>query len=67
MSNHRSPSRIERSAFSVFRPVSVSSILSKTRPPEERANSQLNTYVRAPPTCSNPVGEGANRTRFMNQ
>ena len=28
-----------------------------------RAKSQLNSAVRAPPTCRYPVGEGANRTR----
>ena len=30
-----------------------------------RANSQLNSAVRAPPTCKYPVGEGANRTRTL--
>jgi hypothetical protein len=33
-------------------------------PPRPRANSQLNSAVRAPPTCKYPVGEGANRTRI---
>ena len=41
---------------------SVSSILSKKRPPWWRANSQLNTAVRAVPMCRVPVGLGANRT-----
>jgi hypothetical protein len=32
-------------------------------PPYRRANSQLNSAVRAPPTWRYPVGDGANRTR----
>jgi hypothetical protein len=32
-------------------------------PPRLRAKNQLNSAVRAPPTCKYPVGEGANRTR----
>src|ERR1700722_16494661 len=30
-----------------------------------RANNQLNSAVRAPPTCKYPVGDGANRTRTL--
>src|SRR3954469_22408360 len=45
----------------VERTLSVSSILSRNLPPWWRANSQLNTAVRAPPICRNPVGEGAKR------
>ena len=32
-------------------------------PPCWRANSQLNSAVRALPTCNCPVGDGANRAR----
>jgi hypothetical protein len=33
-------------------------------PPRPRANSQLKSAVRAPPTCKYPVGDGAKRTRI---
>lgn len=36
--------------------------LSTNFPPVLRAYSQLNSAVRAPPTCRLPVGEGAKRT-----
>jgi hypothetical protein len=32
-------------------------------PLSRRAKRRLYSAVRAPPTCRNPVGEGANRTR----
>src|ERR1051326_4211814 len=50
-------------ASSVFRLVSVSSMRSTNFPSWCRANSQLNSAVRAPPMCRKPVGEGAKRTR----
>src|SRR5688572_15523624 len=34
-------------------------------PPWRRASSQLNSAVRAPPTCRYPVGDGAKRTRIV--
>src|SRR5688572_17510613 len=34
-------------------------------PPRRRASSQLNSAVRAPPTCRYPVGDGAKRTRIV--
>src|SRR5262245_5290301 len=46
-----------------LRSVSVSSMRSSISPPCCRATSQLNNTVRAPPTCSQPVGEGAKRRR----
>jgi cyclophilin family peptidyl-prolyl cis-trans isomerase len=46
---------------SLLRSVSVSSIRSTNRPPWCRANSQLNSAVRALPRCSSPVGLGAKR------
>src|SRR5262245_4530186 len=45
------------------RSTSVSSMRRTNTPPVRRANSQLNSAVRAPPTCRYPVGEGAKRTR----
>src|SRR2546430_4437311 len=41
---------------------SVSSIRSTNVPPVERANAQSYRAVRTLPTCSSPLGEGANRT-----
>src|SRR3546814_4319352 len=55
------PSRIASIAASVERARSVSSIRSRNRPPWWRANSQLNSAVRAPPIWRKPVGEGAKR------
>src|SRR6266496_53145 len=43
--------------------MSVFSIRSRHAPPCWRANSQLKRNVRAVPTCRNPVGDGAMRTR----
>jgi hypothetical protein len=40
----------------------VSSIRRTKAPPDLRARSQLYSAVRAPPMCSAPVGDGANRT-----
>ena len=57
----RSPSRIASIAAWVERALSVSSIRSRNLPPWWRANSQLNSAVRAPPMCRKPVGEGAKR------
>ena len=51
-----SDSRVDRSK-------SVSSMRSTNVPPVRRASSQLKSAVRALPTCSCPVGLGANRTR----
>ena len=34
-------------------------------PPSWRARSQLYSAVRAPPMCSTPVGDGANRTLML--
>ena len=55
------PSRIASIASLVERALSVSSIRSRNLPPWWRANSQLNSAVRAPPICRKPVGEGAKR------
>eukprot|EP00882_Tetradesmus_deserticola_P021998 GHRQ01023867.1.p2 GENE.GHRQ01023867.1~~GHRQ01023867.1.p2 ORF type:complete len:117 (-),score=12.65 GHRQ01023867.1:266-616(-) len=41
--------------------------LSTNLPPTLRAYSQLNSAVRAPPTCKLPVGEGAKRTLICAQ
>ena len=49
---------------SVERERSVSSMRRMKTPPWWRANSQLKSAVRAPPTCRCPVGLGANRTRI---
>jgi hypothetical protein len=46
-----SPSKIASIAASVERARSVSSIRSRYLPPWWRANSQLNSAVRAPPMC----------------
>src|SRR6267154_840856 len=55
------PSRITRTASSVERSRSVSSTRKMNLPPVRRAYSQLNSAVRAPPTCNSPVGLGAKR------
>src|SRR6478672_13597537 len=47
----------------VLRAASVSSIRKTTVPPACRAKAQLNRNVRTRPTCGEPVGEGAMRTR----
>src|SRR5882757_4222006 len=49
----------------VLRSTSVSSSRRTIVPPFRRAYSQLNMKVRALPTCRNPVGDGANRTRSI--
>src|SRR5512144_1334349 len=43
--------------------MSVSSIRNTNVPPTCRANAQLNSAVRARPTCGLPVGDGQNLTR----
>ena len=48
----------------LLRSLSVSSMRSRKEPPQWRANSQLNTAVRAVPMCRVPVGLGARRTRI---
>src|SRR5262249_34790677 len=55
------PSRITCTASAVERSRSVSSTRSRNLPPVWRAYSQLKSAVRTPPTCSMPVGLGANR------
>src|SRR5262245_12664104 len=50
-------------AASTLRCWSVSSMRSRYWPPRPRENSQLNSAVRTPPMCRNPVGLGANRVR----
>src|SRR5262249_42717228 len=42
---------------------SVSSMRNRNAPPSARAAAQLYSAVRAPPRCSGPVGNGANRRR----
>jgi len=61
--NHRKPSRIPSTSSGRFRSTSLSSTRRIIVPPCRRAKNQLNSAVRAPPTCKYPVGEGANRTR----
>ena len=48
----------------MLRAVSVSSTRITNLPPSCRAFSQLKSAVRAPPTWSEPVGDGANRVRI---
>src|SRR5580693_4942662 len=55
------PSRMTRTASSVERSRSVSSTRRMNLPLMRRAYSQQNSAVRAPPTCSRPVGLGAKR------
>src|SRR5260370_32249504 len=62
-SSHFNPSKMELTEASVLRPTSVSSRRRIMVPPLWRAYSQLKMNVRALPTCRNPVGEGAKRTR----
>ena len=54
--------KIDASDSRVDRASSVSSTRMMNFPPVFLANNQLNNAVRAPPTCSDPVGEGAKRT-----
>ena len=61
--SQRIPSRMPATISSDERSASVSSMRRMNVPPWCRAKSQLNSAVRAPPTCRYPVGEGANRTR----
>ena len=61
--SQRRPSRIARTASSVERSTSVSSMRRMNVPPCARAKSQLYRAVRTPPTCRYPVGLGAKRTR----
>src|SRR5215471_5015067 len=56
---------IAATASEVDRARSVSSMRSRNLPPWWRAKSQLNSAVRAPPMCKNPVGEGAKRTTTL--
>src|SRR5262249_21289544 len=60
--SHRRSRRIAASDSRVERSASVSSMRRMNAPPCPRASSQLNSAVRALPTCSCPVGLGANRT-----
>ena len=67
-SSHSSPTqRSERWICSIAsgcsRVSSVSSMRSTKAPPLWRAYSQEKSAVRTPPTCSRPVGDGANRVR----
>ena len=50
-------------ASSVERTRSVSSMRRRNRPLVARATSRQYSEVRTPPTCSEPVGEGAKRVR----
>src|SRR3546814_3856600 len=59
--SQRIPSRIASIAGWVERARSVSSMRSRNLPPWWRANSQLNSAVRAPPIWRKPVGDGAKR------
>src|SRR5438094_9399141 len=61
--SHRMASRMRSMYSSVERDRSVSSIRRMKTPPWWRANSQVNSAVRAPPTWRWPVGLGAKRTR----
>src|SRR5688572_30401546 len=61
--SHFMPSRIATVISSLERERSVSSILRMKTPLCFLARSQLNNAVLAPPTCRNPVGEGANLKR----
>ena len=58
----RRSARMACSDSLVDRSMSVSSIRRMKVPPWPRANSQLNSAVRALPTCKWPVGDGAKRT-----
>src|SRR5262249_12700768 len=60
--SHFRPSRIPSTSSGLFRSASVSSIRRIIVPPCRRTKSQLNSAVRAPPTCRYPVGDGANLT-----
>ena len=55
--------KMDSSDARVDRASSVSSTRIKNLPPVFFASNQLNSAVRAPPTCNEPVGDGANRTR----
>src|SRR5439155_4670663 len=61
--SHASERWICSVAPSTSRFMSVFSIRKKPSPPCGRAKSQLKRNVRARPTCRNPVGDGAIRTR----
>src|ERR1700723_634939 len=61
--SHFSPSKIESTEAWVLRSTSVSSSRRIIVPPLWRAYNQLKMKVRALPTCRNPVGDGAKRTR----
>src|SRR5262249_43484324 len=63
--SQRSPSKMEFTDASVLRSTSVSSSRKTMVPPFRRAYNQLKIKVRALPTCKNPVGDGANRTRSI--
>ncbi len=63
--SQRRPSRMPSTISVDDRSASVSSMRRTNVPPCRRANSQLKSAVRAPPTCRYPVGDGANRTRTI--
>src|SRR5438552_18713733 len=58
------PIRMPSTISAVERSKAVSSMRSTKVAPNRFAKSQLNSAVRAPPTCRYPVGEGAKRTRI---
>src|SRR6516225_2111969 len=62
MPSHESTSTMPSTASSLDRDASVSSIRRTNVPPVWRANNQLNSAVRADPTCNHPEGAGLNRT-----
>src|ERR1700722_19087747 len=63
--SHFSPSKMESTEAWVLRSTSVSSSRRIMVPPLWRAYNQLKMNVRALPTCRNPVGDGAKRTRGL--
>src|ERR1700741_2391679 len=63
--SQRRSSIAEPSASFVERAKSLSSMRSTNVAPAPRASSQLKSAVRALPTCSCPVGLGANLTRML--
>src|SRR5207302_10981798 len=63
--SHRRSSSTARYDSSVTRLRSVSSTRSTMTPPLWRAESQLNSAVRALPTWMEPLGAGAKRTRVV--
>src|SRR3974390_86137 len=58
-------STMARSNSGFERSTSVSSIPNRNCAPSFLANRKLSSAVRALPTCSNPVGDGAKRTSLV--